>query len=189
MDTIEILKQTDLFYNLNPAQLQQVANLARPRSVAADEVIITEGSHDRDVFVVVEGSVEVSHRNYRADAASQAEDGSPVVLATLSRGQSFGEIAFIDRAVREATVTCRSPDTHLLQLDADALMQACEANPALGFAIFRNIARDLAFIIREMDTHMLGELYWNTPFGTTPGQYENGIDFDDESADTARCKP
>lgn len=184
METIDILKQTDLFYNLTPEQLQQVATLAVARSAAMDEEIIAEGSDGRDVFVVVAGSVEVSHRNYaRAEQGrgqgGQHQDNSPVVLATLSKGQSFGEIAFIDKAVREATVTSRSSETRLLVIDADALMQACEASPALGFVIFRNIARDLAFIIREMDVHMLGELYSPPPFGTTAGQFGSDIDFDD----------
>lgn len=183
METIEILKQTDLFYNLDPAQLQQVASLAVARSAVMNEEIIAEGSNGRDVYVVIAGTVEVSHRNYRRIEPGQ--DNSPVVLATLSQGQSFGEIAFIDKAVREATVTSRSSETRLLVIDADALMQACEANPSLGFVIFRNIAKDLAFIIREMDAHMLGELYWNTPFGVTQDQFESGIDFDTEPDDSA----
>ena len=185
METIDILKQTDLFYNLSPEQLQQVAALAVARSAVMDEEIIAEGSNGRDVYVVVAGSVEVSHRNYARAEQGRRQDTTPVVLATLSRGQSFGEIAFIDKAVREATVTSRSSETRLLVIDADALMQACEASPALGFVIFRNIARDLAFIIREMDVHMLGELYWNTPFGVAQGQFESGIDFDADLDDDA----
>ncbi len=59
METIDILKQTDLFYNLSPEQLQQVATLAVPRNAAMDEEIIAEGSSGRDVYVVVAGMVEV----------------------------------------------------------------------------------------------------------------------------------
>lgn len=172
MDKAGILKQTDLFYNLTPEQLQLIANLASERCVQQHQVVFEEGSNSRDVYVVVSGSVEISHRNYRNDN----KDTGPVVLATLTSGQSFGEIAFIDKAVREATVTSLQDDTQLLVIDADALMSACELDPALGFYIIRNIARDLAFIIREMDVHVLGELYWNTPFGVSEGGFESGIE-------------
>ncbi len=96
--------------------------------------------------------MEISHRNFR----HEQKDTEPVVLATLTHGQSFGEIAFVDKAVREATVKSLDDETRLLQIDANALMNVCESNTALGFALLRNIAKDLAFIIREMDVHMLG---------------------------------
>lgn len=153
MDKVEILKHSDLFYNLQGAQLQQVADLAHLRYARLNEIIFEEGSAGRDLFVIISGTVEISHRNYR----HEQKDTEPVVLATLSHGQSFGEIAFIDKAVREATVKSLDDETRLLQIDANALMDICETNTALGFILLRNIAKDLAFIIREMDVHMLGE--------------------------------
>jgi CRP/FNR family transcriptional regulator, cyclic AMP receptor protein len=166
MDKVNALKRSDLFYNLSQEQLQTVANLAEERHVLQDEVIFREGDSSREVFVIISGSVEVSHCNYNQalyGANKQILDSDVVVLATLSTGQSFGEIAFIDKANREASVICRAPDTVLLSIGADALMALCEANPALGFLILRNIAKDLAFIIRELDLHMLGQVYWNGP--------------------------
>lgn len=169
---IELLKRTDLFYNLSDEQLHLVATLAHERNAAAGEVIYAEGSSGREVYVIIEGSVEVSHRNYNSENSHNNSEGhevEAVILASLTRGQSFGEIAFIDGALREASVTAVAPNTRLLVIGADALMAQCEANPALGFFIIRNIARDLAFIIRDLDLHMLGEIYWGSAtLGTGP---------------------
>ncbi len=155
---IELLKRTDLFYNLSDQQLHLIASLAHERAASAGELIYAEGSAGREVYVIIDGSVEVSHRNYNSED-NQAE---AIILASLTRGQSFGEIAFIDGALREASVTAVAPNTRLLVIEADALMAQCEANPALGFFIIRNIARDLAFIVRGLDLHMLGEIYWGS---------------------------
>ncbi len=166
MDKVNALKQSDLFYNLSQEQLQMVAAITEERHVLQDEFVFHEGDSSREVFVIVSGSIEVSHRNYNQalyGADQQILDSDVVVLATLTSGQSFGEIAFIDKASREASVRSRAPDTLLLSIAADALMALCEANPALGFLILRNIAKDLAFIIRELDLHMLGQIYWNGP--------------------------
>lgn len=167
MDKIDTLKRTDLFYNLSPEQLQLIAAIAEERTFLQNDIIFEEEDHSRDIYVIVRGSVEVSHRNYNRNLESNPDEFDPdqetVVLATLGHGQSFGEISFIDGAAREATVRSLSNDTVLLAIDPQALMAQCEANPALGFFIIRNIAKDLAFIIRELDLHMLGQLYWNTP--------------------------
>lgn len=161
MDKIAALQHTDLFYNLSAEQLTLVAGIAQERRAGRNEVIFEEGSDSRDIFVLIQGHVEVSHRYPAQDGEPQAPE--PVILATLSAGQSFGEISFIDRAAREATVRSLDDDTVLLAIHPDALMQACEANPALGFFIIRNIARELAFIIRELDMHIVGRIYWNFP--------------------------
>lgn len=162
MDKVDALKRSDLFYNLSQEQLQLVAAIAQERSALQDELIFAEGDSGREVFVIVRGIVEVSHRNYN-QTATDDPDNDRVTLATLTHGQSFGAISFIDKASREASVISRAPDTLLLAMNAESLMAQCEANPALGFLVIRNIARDLAFIIRGLDLHLLGQLYRGEP--------------------------
>ncbi len=162
MDKVEVLKRTDLFYNLNQDQLQLVAAIAQERHAGLGELIYEEGSATREVYVVVQGSLEVSHKHPGRAAQASNGDSAQVVLATLSTGQSCGEISFIDHAVREATVRSISANTVLLVINPEALMAQCEANPALGFFILRNLAKGLAFIVRELDSHILGAIFWNS---------------------------
>jgi CRP-like cAMP-binding protein len=161
MDKVEVLKQTDLFYNLSLEQLQLVAGLAQERRAKKGELIYEEGSDSREVYVLISGSLEVSHKHPHRNAPS-SDEAEQVVLATLSRGQSCGEISFVDQARREATVRSLSDDTVMLVINPEALMAQCEANPAMGFFIIRNLAKDLAFIIRELDSHILGSIFWNS---------------------------
>lgn len=58
------------------------------------EVIIKEGSFGEGTYVVTEGRVEVSkHIN-----------GERVVIAMLGKGDVFGEMSFIDRQPRTASI-------------------------------------------------------------------------------------
>jgi CRP/FNR family cyclic AMP-dependent transcriptional regulator len=153
MNIAEAIIKSDLFFDLTQEQAELIASISVERHANLNEVIFSEGSTGRDVFIVVQGMVEVYH-----DGNESGNDR--LVLATLMTGQPFGEIAFVDGAVREASVRSVNDDTVLLAIDAEQLMKRCDDNPAMGYHIVRNIARTLAMIIRETDLHALGGAYW-----------------------------
>ncbi|NLI28803.1 MAG: cyclic nucleotide-binding domain-containing protein [Nitrospiraceae bacterium] len=57
-------------------------------------VIIREGSFGEGTYVLLDGKVEIS----------RTIDGRKVVIATLEKGDVFGEISYIDRQPRSASV-------------------------------------------------------------------------------------
>ena len=76
------------------------------------------------------------------------ESPGMATIATLRRGQSFGEVALVDQGLRSATARCAADNTHLLILPRDRLIGLCDADPALGYRVMRNLAADLALKIR-----------------------------------------
>jgi CRP-like cAMP-binding protein len=74
-----------------------------------------------------------------------------VVIATLRRGQSFGEIALVDEGLRSATAEAKNKDTRLLVIPRDKLIMLCETYPQLGYRLMYNLAADLAMKIRNTD--------------------------------------
>ena len=158
----DAIRKSDLFFDLTQEQAELIASIAAESSASLNELIFAEGTSGREVFIIVRGTVEVFHSaSLGSDASGMLDprDGE-IILATLTVGQSFGEIAFVDKAVREASVRSVSDDTMLLAIDPEALMKRCDENPEMGYHIVRNIARTLAFIIRGTDLHMLGGQYW-----------------------------
>ena len=85
--------------------------------LAPGEVVVREGERSDTVYVVLSGLVEVDR------------DG-PGRLATLGKGQSFGEIAALAGTPRTATVTAREP-TELLGVSRKILGQLVQYFPPL----------------------------------------------------------
>jgi CRP/FNR family transcriptional regulator, cyclic AMP receptor protein len=86
--------------------------------------------------------------------------GGPQTIATLRRGQSFGEMSLVDEGLRSAGTRCSQQDTHLLVIPRDKLMLLCDTYPQLGYRLMRNLAADLAMKIRHTDLQVREQLTW-----------------------------
>ena len=99
------------------------------------ETIIAGGERQDDrVFFIVEGEVSV---------ALALDDGSHQRVATLSRGMSFGEMAFVGAAVRSASVFADGP-VQIWTLSAGALDRLAGDHPAIMIGVLRRLSSDLA---------------------------------------------
>lgn len=147
---INSLKETDLFYNLTQMQLEMVESLCEEVIYQPGEVVIAENSHEKELYIILRGEAEVLV-NPGMVSPMQAVSAKMQKLASLSRGQSFGEIALVDEGVRTATVRAAGKDTLMLKISRDRLLLLCNTYPELGYKIMYNLAVDLANKIRNTD--------------------------------------
>lgn len=75
-------------------------------TVPAGDVVVRQGAPADKFFIIVDGTVEVV----------RTDDGEPRLLATLTAGQFFGELAILHDMPRTATVRTLTPTT-LLTMD------------------------------------------------------------------------
>jgi CRP-like cAMP-binding protein len=148
-DLTTYLKDADIFYQFTPKQLELVANACQETSYTEGEVILEEGANSKELYVITEGEVEVVIN----PALVGGPDSPPgtAVIATLRRGQSFGEIALVDEGVRSATVRASFQGAKLLVISRDKLLMLCITYPQLGYQLMYNLAADLAMKIRNAD--------------------------------------
>lgn len=159
---VHILKLADIFYGLTLAQLELVAEICQEKIYALGENILTEGGSSDELYVISQGEVEIL--TDPGLVSNQPTPAQPVVVGKFWRGQSFGEVALVDRGLRSASARAAQDDTHVLALPRNAVIQLCEQHPQLGYRLMHNMAIDLALKLRLIDLRTReGWLYRKRP--------------------------
>ena len=97
------LQATEIFAELTPRTLTEVANNVEVRQFTTDEAIVLQGEEGREFFVVSEGNVAI----VRTDTTTGKEE----TVNQLGPGSHFGEVALIKDQPRNATVVATEPTT------------------------------------------------------------------------------
>ena len=109
-ETVELLARTPMFRELSRKDLEQLAQVAVPRSYGRGQVIFRQGDHGDTCYVVRSGSVRVTHDH---------TDGRTITLAELRPGDMFGELAMFNSETRSATVQALEDSSALALLSGD----------------------------------------------------------------------
>jgi len=125
IDRVLALRAVDIFAGLPIEIATELAERATERTVAEGESILVAGSVGRELYAVIEGSADVMN------------DGG--VAAQLEAGTIVGELALLDPAPRNATVTATSP-CRVLVIERDTLLDLAEQRPQVMVEIARVLA-------------------------------------------------
>jgi CRP/FNR family transcriptional regulator, cyclic AMP receptor protein len=147
MAYIYILQQVDIFEDLSPEQLGFVDKICIEKNYNQSELIFEENSPSREFYIIVDGEVEIQ---VDPDTIGDGTNSyQPTTIATLRRGQSFGEVAIIDPGVRSASAKCGSETCRLLMINREDFLLLLENDYKMGFIVMRNFAADLSLKIRQ----------------------------------------
>jgi CRP/FNR family transcriptional regulator, cyclic AMP receptor protein len=89
------LKQIPLFQDVPDEELGQIATFAQEVSVEQGRELVREGDFSYEFMAIEEGEAEVSRHGEH--------------LADLGPGDFFGEIGLLEKTLRTATVTAKTP--------------------------------------------------------------------------------
>jgi len=157
---VNFLKQSDIFYQFTPTQLELVANLCQEATYQKDDLIFKENSGSKELYVIIQGEVDII---VDPSLVSTTEDGiENKTIATMRRGQSFGEVALVDEGLRSASACAAQKDTRLLIIPRDKLIMLCDTYPQLGYRLMYNLAADLAMKIRNTDLRIREQLLYTS---------------------------
>ncbi len=107
IEICEFLKQCDAFSRLTTGALTNIAETMVKERYAAGSILIRQGDVGDKFYLIKSGEVDV---------LVKPEQGAEARVATLSKGQFFGETALLTGAPRNATVVARG-DVQVYTLD------------------------------------------------------------------------
>jgi hypothetical protein len=134
LERLFLLEHVDLFAGLAADDVLAIAAIATEQMVEAGEVLYREGEMGTSLFVLIEGSVELTR--------------SGKLIMTLQGGESAGQVSFLDKGPRPVTAQV-SPraGAKLLRVERDAFMDLMTDRSSLMHAFFGVLAQRLRSLI------------------------------------------
>jgi CRP-like cAMP-binding protein len=143
------LKSFPFFESLTSEELLVTVGHINFMEVEANEILFREGEHADCVYFVIEGELDV----IKESAGGKAGSADQVLIATLAKGRSIGEMAVIEKTPRSATVRVRAKAT-LASLTLEGFDLLLLNHPKVGIKILKGIARLLSQNLRRTSSRL-----------------------------------
>ncbi|GAC1539084.1 MAG: hypothetical protein NVS3B12_24950 [Acidimicrobiales bacterium] len=91
---LEHLGQVRLFSACNKKEIALIGKASDEVSVEAGKEIVTEGTQGHEFFLILDGEAAIKRKGRK--------------VATIGKGQYFGELALLDKGVRSASVVAET---------------------------------------------------------------------------------
>jgi CRP-like cAMP-binding protein len=146
-----MLSSISFFSDLSAEDRDTLRQCCTSRKARKGEDIVHQGSHDREMYIVVSGKLKIS---------AVSEDGKEVGFGVLSAEDTFGEMAMLDGEVRSATVTAIEK-CELLVLGHEQFVELVPEHP--------HVAINLLIILTQRLRHT-SKMYQDSIFMDVPAR-------------------
>ena len=130
---VDSLRRCALYAHVGSDGLRTLAGLMVVRRFRRNEVIFHQGDPGNALHVVTDGAVKI---------VLPSPDGEEAIIATMRRGDFFGELALLDGAPHSASATAVEP-TETLALPRAAFLELLEEDGGLRMALLTGLTAEL----------------------------------------------
>lgn len=156
LEHLTFLHSVNLFSLLDETEIAALHETLRERRMPAGTRLFHEGEQGDSLFIVQSGSVEIYVNDY---------EGKKLILATLTRGDIFGETAVFDPGPRSANAIT-TEESIVWEFPRAALLRFLRAKPEASINLLAMISRRL----READHLLMG-----SPTGNVNTAFESNL--------------
>ena len=143
-----VLRQCDLFNDLNEIHLDLVLMVCEEINYVAGKIIFRQGDPGDAIYIIAQGEVEI---------ILESDEDEELIVATLSEESTFGEVILVEESRR--TATARSKGTQLIRIPRTRLLKLCYDYPEIGFHIMYRIAAELASKLNDSNVNIREQLF------------------------------
>lgn len=150
-----LLGETELFKGLNPGEIKKILNLCKEIRFNKHETVMREGEVGDELYIVIEGTVEVA-KNLILEEAADDENLSNKIFTKLKAEDYpvFGEMALLEESERTATITALT-DCVFYKIKKNDFLKLAEADHELGYKILLNISRIVSSRLRKANEDII----------------------------------
>ncbi|MGQ9907661.1 MAG: Crp/Fnr family transcriptional regulator [Candidatus Flexifilum sp.] len=141
MTVAEELKTFGLFRNVDRADLEALAAMMKPQSLAAGQPLFRKGDPGDSMVLIRRGRIRI----YITD-----EQGNDIIFRHYGSGQLVGEFALIDNQPRSASAAAVEP-TDVLVLQRDDFLKYLRDRPILGVEMMRSLAERIRYTTQYLE--------------------------------------
>jgi CRP-like cAMP-binding protein len=138
LDIVGMRKALFILGDLSDADIEWLAENAQRRDLREASVLVEQGRHSADVFIVLEGRFSV-----RIDGNTGAE------INSLLPGEFVGELSFLDSRPASATVVASTPSV-VAAIPRSVLSEKLERDLAFAARFYRALGVFLAHRLRRL---------------------------------------
>jgi CRP/FNR family cyclic AMP-dependent transcriptional regulator len=135
------LRESCLFERADERAFEHIARQLRRRRFRRGEVIFHQGDPGDALHIVGSGAVKI---------VLPSAEGEEAIIATLRRGDFFGELALLDSAPRSATAVALEASETLV-LPRDTFLELIDQDKALRESLLAGLARELRRITGHVE--------------------------------------
>lgn len=134
-----------MFESLNSAEADVIFSILSYAQLSRGDEIFAEGDPGNQCYFILSGQVNVT---------KDLGEGRAQRLATLVAGDTFGEIALIDRKPRSAGCVVGEVGCELLSLTTDAFERLFSAQNPFAYKVLDRVVIDLSKRLRGATTQL-----------------------------------
>lgn len=140
-DTAKLILDSSLGAELSTDEAETLGKLMTVRDLADGELLISQGTADDSLHVLLSGKLEVVKQTGAGETAS---------LAILREGDLVGELSFIDGEKHSVGISALC-NSRVLSLKRADFEQVVDHDPQLVYKVMRAVARSAHRIVRRMN--------------------------------------
>ena len=141
---VDLLIDIPIFDTLTSDELRVISRHMNFMDFKQRETIFKEGEKGDFVCFITKGSLDIIKKN---------ETGKDVIIATLGKGRSIGEMSIIDTFPRSATVKART-ETTLVILTRKGFDNLIDEHSKIGVKILKGLAKLLSMNMRKTSSKL-----------------------------------
>ena len=146
-----------LLDNLTAEEQALVAEICRIREFTKGDEVVVEGERGGSLLLIRKG---------RAEVLKSLGNKDHKFLREIKQGEFFGEMCFLKKAPRSASVHCLE-NCEILELDGADFDKLVLKYPEIGLKVYKNIAGELVDRLRRNNEELKKAVLWAIE-GTSP---------------------